>query len=175
MVPLERTWQLSEAPFLPGKLHHTETIYTIGNGYMGVRASFEEGYPGELVSTLVHGVYDHAEGELVPELINIPNALPITIEVDGEPFHMDQGLVLGYRRTLHMKDATLQRSVLWRNNAGTVVQITFERFASLELEHLLAQRVSIRALTSLCTIALTASIEGTQTNLGVKHWKSMKS
>ena len=62
----ERTWQLSEAPFLPGKLHHTETIYTVGNGFMGVRATFEEGYPGELASTLVHGLFDHAEGDLVP-------------------------------------------------------------------------------------------------------------
>src|SRR5258707_5221247 len=101
----ERTWQISEALFLPAKLHHTETIFTVGNGFMGVRATFEEGYPGELASTLVHGLYDHADGDLVPELVNLPNPLRVVIEVDGEPFTMQTDSsapfqqILGYKRT----------------------------------------------------------------------------
>src|SRR5947207_1481077 len=138
MIPSERTWQLVEAPFIPDKLHHTGTIYTVGKGYMGIRATFEEGYPGELVSTLMHGVYDHAEGELVPELVNIPNPLPVTVEVDGEPFHMQSKpmssslppapgtKLLGFRRILNLKEAILERSVVWRNSQDTIVQITFE-------------------------------------------------
>ncbi len=173
MFPAERTWQISEAPFAPDKLHHIETIYTIGNGYMGLRATFEEGYPGELVSTLVHGVFDHAQGELVPELVNLPNPLCVTIEVDGEAFHMTRGLALGYRRTLNLKEAVLQRDVLWRSSQGTIVQITFERFASLELEHLLAQRITVRALNKACTVTITASLDGTQTNQGVNHWGTL--
>jgi kojibiose phosphorylase len=169
----ERTWQIDEAPFVPGKLAHTETIFTVGNGYMGLRATFEEGYPGELVSTLVHGIYDHAAGELVPELVNLPNPLPITVEVDDEVFRLDRGTLYGYRRTLNLKEAFLRRGVLWRNSSGAIVQITFERFASLELEHVLAQRVTVRALNKPCTITVTASIDGLQTNEGVSHWASL--
>src|SRR5579859_1013719 len=124
-----RTWEISEAPFLPNKLHHTETILTLGNGYMGIRATFEEGYPGELVSTLVHGVYDHAQGELVPELVNVPNPLPVIVEVDGEAFHMTRGTLHGYNRTLDLHTAILKRGVIWRSSHGTIVQITLERFA----------------------------------------------
>src|SRR5258708_26360171 len=164
MLPIERTWQISEAPFIPGKLHHTETIYTIGNGTLGLRATFEEGYPGELVSTMVHGVYDHAEGELVPDLVNIPNPLPIIIQVDGEAFQMNAGEMLGYRRTLDLKEAVLRRGVVWRNSQGTSVQSTFERFPSLELEHLVAQRIPIHALNNPRTLTNTASIAGTQPN-----------
>src|SRR5512135_3746520 len=94
-TPRERTWQIMERLFQPAKLHHTETIFTVGNGYMGLRGTFEEAYPNQLVSTLIHGVFDHAEGELVPELVNLPNPLPITIQVDGERFGLDQGTVLG--------------------------------------------------------------------------------
>src|SRR5215813_11591942 len=121
----ERTWQVVEAPFLPGKLHHTETINTIGNGYMGVRATFEEGYPGELASTLVHRLFDHAEGDLVPELVNLPNPLSVLIEVDGETFTLQPNPtatfppILGYKRTLDLKHATLERGVIWRTSAGT--------------------------------------------------------
>jgi trehalose/maltose hydrolase-like predicted phosphorylase len=174
MIPSERTWQITEAPFIVGKLHHVETIFTIGNGYLGLRGTFEEGYPRELVSTLVHGVYDHAEGELVPELVNVPNPLSIIVEVDGEPFHMEKGKILGYRRTLDLEEAILRREVLWRSSQGAIVQISFERFASLAREHLVAQRVSVRALNKPCTIAVTASIDGTQTNEGVKHWGSQE-
>jgi kojibiose phosphorylase len=176
-----RLWQISEAPFMPGKLHHTETIYTVGNGYMGLRATFEEGYPGELVSTLVHGLFDHAEGDLVPELVNLPNPLPILIEVDGEQFSMVRSepnslnapAIYGYKRTLDLKEAILERGVIWRTSSGKIVQINFERFASLELEHLLAQRVSITALNESCTIKVTALLDGNQTNEGRTHWASL--
>src|SRR5258706_13318440 len=98
MIPQERTWQITEAPFQPGRLYHSETIFTIGNGYMGIRAAFEEGYPREMVSTLVHGIFDHAAGELVPELFNFPNPLPGGIEGGGETFHKKHGRGLGDKR-----------------------------------------------------------------------------
>jgi trehalose/maltose hydrolase-like predicted phosphorylase len=171
MNPIERTWQLYEAPFNPAKLHHIETIYTVGNGYMGVRATFEEGYPDELVSTLVHGIFDHKEGELVPELVVLPNPLPLTITVDGEPFGMKNGKILGYRHSLDMQTATLTRSILWQNSKGQIVTINFERFASLERQHLLAQRITVRALNGSPKISIRASIDGTTSNEGVRHWK----
>jgi kojibiose phosphorylase len=176
----ERTWQIVEAPFLPGKLHHTETIYTVGNGYMGVRATFEEGYPGELASTLVHGLFDHAHGDLVPELVNLPDPLPILIEVDGETFSLQDNTaasfphILGYKRTLDLKHAILERGVVWRTSAGTILQISFERFAGLDMEHLLAQRISIRPLNRASSVKVTASVNATQTNAGRNHWGSRR-
>ncbi|HLY28984.1 MAG TPA: hypothetical protein VKQ72_21745, partial [Aggregatilineales bacterium] len=169
-----RTWTISEAPFIPNKLHHTETIFTVGNGYMGVRATFEEGYPAELVSTLLHGVFDHAQGELVPELVNVPNPLPVIVEVDGEAFHMTHGTLHGYNRTLDLRKAMLERGVIWRNRKGTIVQITFQRFASLELEHVLAQRITVRALNRPCQVRIFASVDATQTNSGVAHFAQLK-
>ena len=168
----QRTWQVADAPFNPFKLAHLETIHTIGNGYMGLRGTLEEGYPGEMVSTLVHGIFDHAEGELVPDIVNLPNPLPVMIRVDGESFHMTAGTVLGYRQVLDLRTASLSREVLWRNRSGVIIKLHFERFASLAMQHVLVQRIRVYALNRPCTITVTASIDGTQTNEGVQHWAS---
>ena len=45
-------WTLTEPEFDPAKLRARETVFTIGNGYLGMRGSFEEGYPDALSATL---------------------------------------------------------------------------------------------------------------------------
>src|SRR5258708_4802922 len=174
-TPQERSWQVSEARFFRDRRQHSETIYTVGNGYMGLRATFEEDYPGRFVSTLVHGIFDHAEGELVPELVNLPNPLPITIEVDGETFGLDHGTVLGFSRVLDLKQASLSRGVTWRNSKGAVVQISLGFFAGFKKKHFLPQRVVVGALTHPCTIRMVASIDGGQTKEGVGHGAELAS
>ena len=49
------TWSISEDVFDPQQLHSHETVYTSGNGYLGTRGAFEEGYPAAQPLTLVHG------------------------------------------------------------------------------------------------------------------------
>ncbi|RMF50024.1 MAG: glycoside hydrolase family 65 protein [Chloroflexota bacterium] len=165
----QRTWLVSESPFNPFKLHHTETIFTVGNGFMGVRGTFEEGYSGALATTLVHGIFNHAEGDLVPDLVNLPNPLPVQIWVDGELFHLNAGKVIGFRRTLDLKRAVLTREVLWRTSQGLVVKLTFERFASLADEHILVQRVRVRALLGSPQIEIRSTVDAKVTNLGTQH------
>lgn len=172
----QRTWQVSESPFNPCKLSHLETIFTVGNGYMGLRGTFEEGYEGELVSTLAHGVYNHLEGELVPDLVNLPNPLAMTVQVDDVPFAMQgSGRIMGYRRTLDLEKAVLTREVLWTNNKGTIVKLTFERFASLEHDHLLVQRLTVRALMGSPEIKVSSALDsGVRNYEGGYHWLTME-
>jgi trehalose/maltose hydrolase-like predicted phosphorylase len=53
-------WTLIEPDFDPAKLRARETVFTIGNGYLGTRGSFEEGYPKALPITLINGVYNES-------------------------------------------------------------------------------------------------------------------
>jgi kojibiose phosphorylase len=51
-------WTLSELHFVPEQLRARETVFTIGQllfRYLGMRGSFEEGYPRAEAATLVHG------------------------------------------------------------------------------------------------------------------------
>jgi len=179
-----RLWQLNEYPFHPEKLLYYETIFAIGNGYLGTRATFEEGYPDDSPSTLVHGIFDHAPSMQVPELVGAPNWLDIKITVDGTPLRMiteildmlkpPEGLLLGFRRTLELDRALLRREVLFRAASGATVRVVFERFASLADVHVLCQRVRIVVVEGTPEIVVESGIDADVTNNGVAHWKNIQ-
>src|SRR5688500_18022099 len=176
-----RLWEITERNFQPDSQNHYETLFTVGNGYLGTRGALEEGFEGDLPSTLVHGIYDHAPNTLVPELVNVPNWLPIHISIDGTPFKIvtksddihypSEGLVLGYRRWLDVYHAVLHREVLFRAASGSIVRLAFERFASLSDEHVLAQRVTITAVEGTPKIEVESALEGNVKNGKVAHWQ----
>jgi len=176
----DRLWEIVELNPRADEQLHYETLFTIGNGYLGTRGSFEEGLPGDSPATLVHGIYDHAPGMLVPELVNVPNWLPVSIFIDGAPFKMvtkttdimrpPEGIVLGYRRALNMRRGILTREVLFRAPSGSVVRLEFERFASLSDIHILAQRIRITAVDGNPHIRVESAIDGDVTNMGVRHF-----
>ncbi len=180
----KRLWSIKEYPFQPEKLHYHETIFTIGNGYIGTRGSFEEGYDGDSPATFVHGLFNHAEGELAPELVNCPDWTHLNIWVDDtpfklitkspDPFHPPEGLVLGYERRLHMDIGVLRRTVLFRATTGNTVRIEFERFASLDNVHLMCQRIHVTAIDGTPKVTIQAVLDGNVTNQGVQHWGEMR-
>jgi kojibiose phosphorylase len=169
----ERQWQVKEYPFRPSDLLHTETIFTIGNGLVGVRGSFEEGFPGETPSTLAAGVFNHKAGVLVPELAALPNWLSLRITVNGETFRLDEGRILGFERTLDMRTAVLRRGVLWLSPGKLILRLAFERFASLDNPHLLALRVLVQVLSEgTHDIQVYDALDGSVTNPdGTDHWE----
>jgi len=169
-----RTWVVRETSFEPERLHQMETVFTIGNGYLGTRGTFEEGYPGQLQATLVHGLYDDAP--LVhTELVNAPDWLPIELFVAGERFSLVEGQVLDYERWLDLRRGLLGRRVRWRSPKGRTVEISIERFASLADEHVLAIRYRVRALDFEGPIELRASLNGDVKNPSpfgpIRHWQ----
>ncbi|MEL6526739.1 MAG: beta-phosphoglucomutase, partial [Chloroflexota bacterium] len=181
---LDRLWSIKEYPFHPEKLRYYETIFAIGNGYLGTRASFEEDYEGSTPATLIHGIYNHAPTMSIPELVNAPDWTSISIKVDGTPFKLitkaknalkpEKGLVLGYERKLHMDSGLLRRTVLFRATTGATVRITFERFASLDQVHVMAQRVIITAIDGTPEIELISSLDGNVSNAGHQHWNDFE-
>jgi trehalose/maltose hydrolase-like predicted phosphorylase len=147
-----------------------ETVFTVGNGYLGTRGAFEEGYPGDSPATLVHGVFD--DHPLVyTELVNFPNWLPFTLTVEGERFRMDRGTVLAYRRELDLRTGVLTRLVRWRSPAGHTVDLKIERFASLADPHLLVLRYRVTALDFSGTVELRAGLNGYAMNPELYHWQ----
>ena len=179
-----RLWSINEYPFQPEKLRYYETIFTIGNGYLGTRASFEEQFEGENPATFIHGIFNHAEGTLVPEIVNTPNWTCINIKIDHTPFKLitkahnplkpEHGLVLGYERRLHLDVGLLRRVVLFRAETGNTVRIVFDRFASLADGHLMVQRIHITAIDGNPKITIISSLDGNVTNQGVQHWADMQ-
>ena len=179
----DRLWKITEYPFQPERQLYYETIFCIGNGYLGSRASFEEGFPGDTPATLIHGIYDHAQGTQVPELANIPHWLGVQITVDGTPLRMDfskkdllkppQGVALGYERSLNMRTGLLKREALFRAESGGTVRVTFERFASMDDVHVMAQRITITAIDGAPVVDVRAGLDADVSNAGARHWKDV--
>ena len=104
-------WTLTEPEFDPAKLRARETVFTIGNGYLGTRSSFEEGYPNALPITLINGVYDDIP-VVYTELANCPDWLLLVVIINGEQFRLDTGEILAYERRLDLRQGILSR---WRS------------------------------------------------------------
>jgi kojibiose phosphorylase len=163
-------WQVTETAFDPQSLHHKETVFTIGNGYLGTRGTFEEGYPGDRASTLLHGVFDDVP-VYYSELANIPDWLNLSIRINGQRFRMDQGQLLDYRRELRLSDGTLSRQVCWRSPSGETIEVRIERFASLADQHLLGIRCQVKAIDFTGDVEFRAGIQGQVDNVGFRHWE----
>jgi beta-phosphoglucomutase len=165
-------WTLTEPEFDPAKLRARETVFTIGNGYLGTRGSFEEGYPNALPITLINGVYDDVP-VVYTELANCPDWLLLVVIINGEQFRLDRGEILTYERRLDLRQGVLSRSIRWRSPIGHTVDLKFERFASLADEQVLAMRCEITPIDFDGTIEVQSSINGYPENQGFDHWEHL--
>lgn len=166
-------WKVIETCFNPKELHHKETVFTIGNGYLGVRGSFEEGYIHDRPGTIINGVYDDV-AIAATEIVNCPNWLPLSIKIAGETFRMDSGEILEYKRQLDMRLGILSRDVRWRSPSGHTLEFHFERFVSLASQHVLAIRCEITSVDFAGEVEVTAGFEAQPHTLGIEHWKTLK-
>ncbi|MEA5551313.1 beta-phosphoglucomutase [Anabaena cylindrica UHCC 0172] len=165
-------WILNETQFDSEQLHARETIFTIGNGYLGTRGTFEESHPLALSATFIHGIYD-AVPVVYTELANCPDWLPLVVMIDGDRFRLDQGKILEYNRKLDLRQGLLSRSLRWRSPSGKTINITFERFASLADHHVLGQRCQLEAVDFHGLIEIQGSINGYSENKGFNHWEGL--
>lgn len=162
----------TEGGFNPTQQHHKETVFTLSNGYLGTRGSFEEGYPGDRPATLINGVYDSVPIAFT-ELVNCPNWLSLAVIVGGERFRLDQGKVLDYKRWLDMKSGVLSRYVRWQSPSGYTFEFRFDRFVSLADEHVLALHCQVTSVDYAGEVEVHTSLNGYADNQGFCHWDSI--
>ncbi len=167
------SWNILETALNPEKLHAQETVFTIGNGYLGTRGSFEEGFPGDQSATLIHGMFDNAP-IVQTELVNCPNWLPLVIKLDGEKFQLDHGAILNYERRLNLKAGLLTRTVQWRSPSGHHFAFRFERFCSLSDRHAMAMRVHVTSIDFSGSVEIEAGFEAHPTTVTIPHWMTLK-
>jgi len=165
-----RNWILGETDFQLEYLGKYETIFTLSNGYMGVRAATEETYREETRGCYIAGLFDKFPGE-VTELANIPDWLNVDLKLDGEKFDLNIGKILSYQRQFNIKDGQLTRNIEWESPKGKKTRLTFERFVSLDNIHFAALKVKIFPLNYSGAIEICSGINGQTTNSGVQHFK----
>ncbi|HMM31053.1 MAG TPA: glycosyl hydrolase family 65 protein [Clostridia bacterium] len=134
-------WALRETSFSRKGLRHREAVFSLGNGSLGLRGSFEEAYEGAYEGTYLNGFYESAPiryGEIAfgyakssQTMLKLANAARIGFLIDGEAFSMDVGEVISHSRTLSFCDGVLERETVWRSRAGKTARVSTKRLVCL--------------------------------------------
>ncbi|WP_127791767.1 glycoside hydrolase family 65 protein [Agromyces sp. LHK192] len=172
--PLNRTrfpvdeWALVETDFGQDDQGRTETLFAVGNGYLGLRGNVEEGRDGHMHGTFVNGFHEtwpirHAEeafgfARVGQTIVNAPDAKVIRLYVDDEPLVMTEAEILAYERRLDFRTGALIRSVEWRTPSGKRVLITSRRLVSFTDRHLALIDYEVELLDADAAITISSQI-----------------
>ena len=179
------TWQIVEEGFHPELNRASESIFSIGNGYMGQRANFEEHYSGDsLQGSYVAGVYypdktrvgwwKNGYPEYFAKVLNAPNWIGIDISADDKIIDLATSEINSFTRILNMKEGYLERSFRVKVADDKTIEITTRRFVSMSEPDLGLIRYAVKSIDFQGTIDYTIYIDGDvknqDTNYGEKFW-----
>ncbi|EIM06332.1 glycoside hydrolase family 65 protein [Planococcus antarcticus DSM 14505] len=171
------TWKLTKSELDNENLLINESLLSLGNGYLGVRGNFEEGYkPGfsSIRGTYINAFHDNVEityGEKLygfpdkqQKILNLIDGQEIQIHIDDEQFSMFDGEVLSYERNLHLDLGYAERIVHWKSPKGKEVNIHFKRLVSFTRKELFAIDVKIIPLYDVQQIKILSLVNGDVSN-----------
>ena len=167
-------WIIREENFSLKNNQLNETIFSLANGYIGMRGSFEEGLSGNSERSN-NGIYLNGFFELVPiphaergygyaentqTLLNVTNSRLIELYLEEERFSLESGTILSYERSLDMKKGCLSRELTWRSPGGREVKITSIRLTSYENRHVAAFKYRVESLNFTGAIKIRSALCG---------------
>lgn len=167
-------WAIVEEQFQPAYNLRNEAVFTLGNGYLGLRGNFEEGYAGpagnSVEGTYINGFYETVElkypeiaygyPEQSQTMLNVTNGKVIKLYLEDEEFHMFTGTLLAYERRLDLKNGVLHRNVVWRSPAGREVKLAITRLVSFTNKHVAAIAYEVTPLNFNGKIRLFSALDG---------------
>ncbi len=168
--PDKEGWILYEDRLDKKRWLNQEALLCQGNGYLGLRSTFEENYAFQMRGVFLAGLYNQALPEEVTELPNCADVLGMNLTLDGCDFTMQEGKIEHFERMLDMETGEHRRTLLWHSPKGRRYQIAFSRFVSLHNLHLVAQKLVVTALDEDGSCVLETGIDGRITNSGSQHF-----
>ncbi|GAU77913.1 beta-phosphoglucomutase [Fusibacter sp. 3D3] len=184
-------WKFEKRTYKPEAQMLDESLFMVGNGYIGVRGCFEEGYPGgeTIRGTYINGLYDrvpmiHAEmaygfptvQDKQPRLIDTQTCV---VYLDGEPVSLIAGRYKAYLRSVdYLKGETL-RSYTFVTRSGKEAQLCFKRLASFVEKNVLVYSIEVEyegliELVSICDTNIENYSNPNDPRTGQSHTKLMK-
>lgn len=178
-------WRIIEEGFHPEKNRESESIFSLGNGYMGQRANFEEHYSGDsLQGTYIAGVYypdktrvgwwKNGYPEYFAKVLNAPNWIGIDISINGKPIDMAISKISSFSRILNMKEGYLDRSFRVTDSENKTIEVSSRRFLSMAEPDLGIISYAVKSIDFEGNLDFTVYIDGDvkneDSNYGEKFW-----
>ena len=178
-------WNIIQNKLEPEDNRVAEGIFSIGNGYMGQRANFEEDYSGEtLQGSYMAGIYypdktrvgwwKNGYPEYFAKVLNSTNWIGIGVEVDGDKLDLEKCKVENFERVLNMKQGYLCRTFTAEFSSGKRIKVEAKRFVSIVNKEIGAIKYSITPLNFSGMISFSPYLDGdvknTDSNYDEKFW-----
>ncbi|MFH1593550.1 MAG: glycosyl hydrolase family 65 protein [Candidatus Omnitrophota bacterium] len=160
-----REWLIEENGWSLEQLRFRETLFTLGNGYLGSRGIYEEIPDGTEPGTYIAGVYDHASA-MVPELVNAPNPIDFRIAVEGEKLDIGRMNVLETERVLDIRKGLLARRTVFVDTKNRRFLYESLRFFDLHSNHIGCLQIHLKALDKSAKIIVQDTVDDSVTNIG---------
>ncbi|HEY8406137.1 MAG TPA: glycosyl hydrolase family 65 protein [Acholeplasma sp.] len=165
-------WSIVEKGFHEERSQVSESLFSIANEYMGIRAFFDEGYEGKsLIGTYFNGVYEvpkelkqnHYKGisNKIHYMVNATNFFYVRIKLDEKLYLFDPKHIKNFFRSLDFKTGLYTRSY----QIDDLVEIKIERIVDMLNYPIAHQRITIKPLKFKGDVQLSLGLD-----LDVKHW-----
>ncbi|WP_370893953.1 glycoside hydrolase family 65 protein [Janibacter sp. GXQ6167] len=163
-----RDWSIVETRYDDSDLGTSESVFAVGNGYLGMRANPEEGRDAHVHGTFVNGFHEtwqiqHAEAaygfaQTGQTIVNAPDTKLMKLYVDDEPLTLSTADILDYERELDFRAGLLRRKVLWRTPSGKRVEVISTRMVSFTDRHLAVMTMQVTVLDGDAPVVISSQI-----------------
>jgi alpha,alpha-trehalose phosphorylase len=161
-------WRLVSRRFSLESPAEAETLFSVANGYMGIRGTHDEGLPSNDPGLFLNGFHETwpiPYGESAfgfattgQTIVSAPDGSVMRLYVDEEPLVLTESKVLDYERVLDMRSGMLERSVTFRTARGAVVALRSKRLVSLHWRHLAAISYQVTLLSGMADMAIVSEL-----------------
>ncbi|UUD36351.1 glycoside hydrolase family 65 protein [Mycoplasmopsis citelli] len=163
---------VSQIKFDKTKTAKTESIFALGNGYLGLRSADEEPAIYNKEDFFVNGIFNKSSEEDVSELANLADLMTTPILINGKQIQLSEKDF--YLKTLFIKEGVLTRQIIIEREEGKF-ELNFERFVSQDQKNVYAQKISFKVLKlaenhSEIKLSVIPCINAQVTNTGSQHF-----
>ena len=125
----QSNWCISNDSCVKNKLNYWESVFSLSNGYMGIRGVEDEIPAGSNPGLYIAGIFDKSEC-LISEIVNFPEIMMIRLEIDGQIISPETCTIEEYFRELDMATGTINRKIVYTTKSQKKVKIESRRFLS---------------------------------------------
>lgn len=172
-------WRVEEVGFDPAYAQVSESVFSLGNEYTGLRGYFDEGYSGSsLQGSYLNGIYERRM--LTPSgykgmlpytefMVNTVDWVYTRIVCNGQALDLAKVKFTDFKRVLDLRTGLLCREFVWQVDQATQVKLSFERFTSMEQEQFCGQKLRVEALSGTAVLSICGGLDFSRPHSALKR------
>lgn len=172
-------WAIVETAPSTDDLGKTETLFSVGNGYLGMRGNPSEGRDSFSHGTYINGFHEiwdihHAENaygfaRTGQTIVNVPDAKLMKLYVDDEPLLLSVNEIQSYKRWIDFREGVLRRELVWRTPAGKLLRVATSRMVSFTHRHMTLMSIEVTMLEGDAPIVISSQILNREDGMDEYH------